>query len=257
MGADPRAARARVGRRARAAPAAPTGPPSGPRRARRRRARPRRPGGARRRRRGSSWSCRRRRSRPAPRPAPGEVEAELLARLPRGAVLGRLPAPQPAAGELPQLAVAVRVPDEQDLPVAPAQDDLDPAGVRARDGPPGPQPQVRQAEGGVGGARHDGQATVHGHGRAGPRGPRRRPRDPRGLRADLRRPLPGRAALQRRGAARLRRPDRALAPRRARRRDARQGRAPARAPGGRGRALPTAVAVDLRVARLPPDVAPA
>ena len=49
---------------------------------------------------------------------------------------------------------------------------------------------------------------------------------------------PGRAALRRRGALRVPRPDRAVAASGSRRRVARQGRAPAPAARGRGRALP-------------------
>src|SRR3954447_2000233 len=66
---------------------------------------------------------------------------------------------------------------------------------------------------------------------------RAHPRHPGGVRARLRRRLARRAALRRRGAVGVRRPERAVAPDRARGRLAGQGRPPARAAGGRGRAV--------------------
>ena len=69
-------------------------------------------------------------------------------------------------------------------------------------------------------------------------GHRPHPRHPGGLRARLRRRLARRAALRRHRARRLRRPDGPLAPDRARRRLAREGRPPARAARGRGGPVP-------------------
>src|SRR5215217_338292 len=98
--------------------------------------------------------------------------------------------------------------------------------------------------------------------------PRPRPEHPAGVRAHLRRRVTRRAALRRLGAVRVRRPARPVAPDRARRWLAREGRAPAPAAGGGGHPVPrrprrhasgaaAAVAFGPHVASAPDPAAPA